>query len=330
MFKNHLKIAFRTLWKQKLSASINIFGLSLGIACAGVAFVFLRHEYSYDNFHREPENIYWITASMSQSMQLSSTPGPLAVVLQSNFMEITEAHRLEDHDIIVESGQELLSESGLFVEPNFFTFFEFPLIRGDRNRALSDVNSVVLSETMARKYFGSSNPIGATLPIHFRGKRTAFTVSGVVREAPSNSSFEFDFLLPLQTAYRNASDDLESDWRNFQVTSFVRLRSIQDFDPIVEKMAPFIKEKFEAIEGFEDPNFAFNLHALSDYHLGRGAAMQANGLKGSAEKSYIDIIAIIGLLILIIACLNFSNLSNAMSSQRLTEVGVRQVLGARC
>ncbi len=326
MFKNHFKIAIRTLWKQKLTAAINIFGLSLGIAAACIAFVFVRHEYSFDQFHDEYEKIYWLSAKINKTFNLSTTPGPLAPELKANFSEVTEFLRLEENEILVEAGGEILKERALFVESNFFDFFDFTLKRGDASSALSEINTVVLNESMARKYFGRQNPVGEDLTIIFRDERRSFKVTGVAQAAPSNSSIEFDFVLPIRQVYRDSPQTLDSDWSNFPVTSFVRLRETTDLPSLRKNMLPFIQSKFDAMEEVADPKFAFEIHALQDYHLNEG--MTANGLKEQAEKSYVNMMAFIALLILVVACLNFTNLSNAMGSRRLTEVGVRQVLGA--
>ena len=326
MLRNHIKIALRALWKQKLSALINIFGLSVGIACAAVAMAFVRHEYSYDRFHDESDHIYWLTAKLANGVNLSATPGPLAPELKEHFPQVTESLRLESQEIIVRSGRDLISETGLFVEDNFFDFFDFKLLRGDEQTALSQINTVVLSEPAARRYFGRVNPLGQPISIYFQGEETAYTVAGVAAPAPTNSSFEFDFLLPIRQAYRSAPEDLENEWASFPVTSFIRLREASDAPALEEPLLSLITDRLTAATGEDDPNVSFEMHAFKDYHLKSG--LSANGLKDSAEKSYVDIMAVIALLILLIACLNFTNLSNAMGSGRLTEVGVRQVLGA--
>ncbi|MEN0051918.1 MAG: ABC transporter permease [Bacteroidota bacterium] len=124
MLRNHIKIALRSFWKQKLTTGINIFGLAVGIACASLAYIFIQHERSYDTFHEEYENIYWLhTSHQGGQMNLSTTPAVLSTSLKENFPEVTEAFRMEDHRISIEVGKEVFEEEALLVEPNFFDFF---------------------------------------------------------------------------------------------------------------------------------------------------------------------------------------------------------------
>ena len=325
MLHNYIKLAFRKFWKNKLTTGINIFGLSFGIACASMAFVFIKHEMSFNKFHDDHENIYWLYTKVGEEMNLFSTPGVLSPSLKENFPEVTEYLRFTDKEISIRSGNEIFKEDAHFVDPNFFDFFSFSLKDGNPENVLTEINSVVISEDIAKKYFGRKNPIGETLPISIIGEEI-FEITGVAENAPSNSSLQFDFLLPINVAFKNDVEQLNTDWGQFYVTSFMRLRDNKDLESLSQKMPDYINEKYEAMEDSWG-EYTFPINAFDDYHLNNERG--AGGLLSPADKNYVKILAIIALLILIVACLNFMNLSNAQGSQRLTEVGVRQVMGAQ-
>ena len=323
ILKNYLKIALRTFWRQKLTTSINIIGLTLGIACASLSFVFVQYELSFDKFHEEHENIYWLSTTIQQKINLSVTPCPLAPELVNHFPEITDGFRLQNQKIMIADGNDFFKEEILFVDSNFFSFFNFSLLEGNENQSLQGANSLMLSEEKAKKYFGDSNPMGKTMSLYFGEEREDFLITGILENSPKNSSIQASFLLPIQWAYKNDKAILTSDWKKFQVTSFIRLKEKKDFTNLKEKLITFIESKYEG----DQAEYTFLLHAFDDYHLKDN--FTANGLTNPAEMSYVKILGVIGLLILMIACLNFMNLSNAKSSKRLTEVGVRKVMGAK-
>lgn len=323
MFKNYLKIALRSFAKHRLTTSINIIGLSIGIACASLGYLFVQHEYSYDTFHEEHDQIYWLSSTINENFRISGTPGPLAEDLLKEFPEVTEGLRLEQGEILIQSGNEFYKEKSLFVDDNFFEFFNFSLVQGQASQVLKAKEGIVLTERMAKKYFGRTNPIGQNLKLQLRGQEITTTVSGVAANSPQNTSIDFSVLLPLETLYKDEPSVLLSDYDGFPLTNFIRLREAGDHKAFEEKLPAFVKSKMSSEAEF---SYAFNMHALKDYHLNDGHL--ANGLKEPADKSYVRIMGIIAVLILIVACFNFMNLANAQGSKRLLEVGVRRVLGA--
>lgn len=302
-------------------------GLTIGIACASMAYVFIQHEKTYDQFHKASETIFRVSAAFHQQIFLSTTPGILAPSLKENFPEVVSFLRLMDKDCFVQTGQEIFKEKVLLVEPNFFSFFDFPLQKGDVKNCLSAHQAIVLSESMAQKYFGPTNPIGASLSIFLDDEKTTFQVTGVAADAASNSSIQFDFLMPIEQGFKNDLAALNTEWKDFPVTSFIRLRSAEDKDHLAEQLPFFIKRQFETVEESDGSEFVFQLHAFKDYHLGGSSAVR--GLSQPGEARYVSILSIIAILILIVACINFMNLSNAQGSKRLKEIGVRQVMGAQ-
>lgn len=329
IIKNYFKIALRSFWRQKLTTSINIIGLTLGIACASLTYVFVQHEVSFDKFHEESENIYWMTTTFRGDMNLMSTPNPLATELVDNIPEITEGLRLRSQDVMVEMGNEIFKESITFVDKNFFTFFNFDLTKGTKNSVFSKLKGLVISEKMAVKYFGRSNPIGQKMTLHFNETKDDFLITGVAQNAPDNSTVQFSFLSPMTYAYKDKMEELTTDWNKFGMTTFFRVKAKNDFETAKEKIKSLADTKYDLIdtEAGKQSTYEFIAHPFDEFHLGNGFAR--NGFIAPIDKTYVKILGLIGLLILMVACLNFMNLSNAKSSKRLTEVGVRKVLGAR-
>lgn len=323
MFKNYLKIALRSFGKQKLSTSINIIGLSIGIACASLGYLFIQHELSYDKFHEDHENIYWLSSTINKNFNLSGTPGPLAIDLLAAFPEVTEAQRLTDNEVLIQSGHEFFKEKAHFVDDNFFEFFSFDLLQGDKATALQSQDALILTKDMAHKYFGRTNPIGQTLSLQVKGREVIATVTAIADNPTENSSLAFSCLLPLETLFREEPEVLINDYNQFPLTNFVRFRSPEDVGRVEKKLPTFIDQKMGSDSETE---YAFLLHAFHKYHLYDG--FTANGLKQPADLSYLKILGVIAVLILLVACFNFMNLANAQGSKRLMEVGVRRVLGA--
>lgn len=325
MWSNFIKVTFRSFWKQKLMSSINILSLSIGIACAALAYVFIQHEISFDQFHDDYKNIFWLHGSINNSFNLPSTPGALGPALKENFMEVTEVFRMHEGEAVLATKNEFFQEKLLFVDPNFFEFFNFSLELGNPNKVLDQLNSIVLSPSMAQKYFGRQNPIGESIRLFYQGEENSFQVTGVATGAPTNSSIQFDFLLPLSFAHKDDPVDLNNDWSSFPTGTFIRLRDGEDLPQFNSQLPAFVDTQYPDKQPGE---IKFLIQAFEDYHLGANGSMHAEGLTLRTNPNYVRMLSIIAILILVVACLNFTNLSNARGTQRLVEVGVRQVLGA--
>ncbi|MEL7123202.1 MAG: FtsX-like permease family protein, partial [Bacteroidota bacterium] len=322
MIKNNIKIALRTFGKYKLTSFINILGLALGIACVSLAYVFIKHELSFDKFHKDHEHIFWLNATINNSFNLSTISGPFAPTLMETSPEVVDYCRLEVSQFLVFSSTEAFNEKVLFVDEQFFDFFDYKLISGNVEMALKDPNSVILSEELATKYFGTANPIGKEFEVIHNGQKLILNITGVVENVPVNSSIQYELLAPIALKHRDNITALGSDWNQFPVTGLVKVRNPKDTAKVVSAIQT-IKEEHYNKDGF---NVAFNLYSLDDYHLNNG--MYLNGFNSPAEKNYLYIFGAIGLLILLVACFNFANLANALGSQRVKEIGVRKVLGA--
>ena len=329
MLKNYIKIAWRNLRKDKLITAINILGLSIGLACCILTFLFVKNEWSFDKFHREAENIYRVSAKY-QSFFLSVTPVPLAPALQDEFASITESMRLDEREVIVQVNGQYYKEKTLFADSNFFTFFSFPVLQGDPKRVLERPEGLVITQTFAQKYFPGESPLGKMIRINLDSVFSEYQISGVSADPPRNSTIQYDMVMPLINDFRGPDKEEMTSWKSFGSTSFVRVDQRANIENIRKLLPGFIskhmgKDLNQIEESTQDYTFLFK--PLVEYHLnGTGGGA---GMEEPISKYYLYALAIIGILVLIIACFNFMNLTNAKASGRLKEIGIRKVIGAQ-
>ena len=323
MFKNYLVVAWRNLVRQKGYSAINIFGLAIGIAFCMLTFLFVRHEWSYDNFHRNKDRIYRVYRQEMKpegaTLQIQQ-PVPLGPALVQAFPEVTSAVRLWSWPpITLRYKDKMLKEEELVIaDPDIFAMFSFPQISGDLKVALHDQYGVVISQELSRKYFGEANPIGELLTIDGIGLKGEFTVTGVV-EVPANSSIRFNLLISSQN---------KPDWGDATKWNY---NSAFTYVILNEGTLPAVLE--ERLHAFADEHFSLSpgnstllkLQPLATSHLAAGFPA---GLTPTSDPAYSYILATISLAVLLIACVNFTNLSLGLVSSRYKEVGVRKVLGS--
>lgn len=324
MTRHYLKIAFRVLSRQRLTTSINILGLALGIGSACLAYVVIDNELSYDRFHHESENIYWLSAAVSNRINLASTPAPLAPSLAEDFPEVTDYLRLEEQEVLIKNGREYFKENVHFSDEHFFSFFDFPMLAGSIENVLKDPRGIVISEGMAQKYFGTKDPIGAELEVEHDGRKDVFFVNAVAENPPANSSIQFDAVFSYHYLLQNDTSGRRNSWKDFPATSFIRLSQQSDIQILRQAMPEFTERNLSSLGEVSDIHF--NIRALVNYHL--RDRYSANGLTAPSDMRYLKILGFIAFIILAVACLNFITLSNAASSSRFTEVGVRKTMGA--
>jgi putative ABC transport system permease protein len=335
MFKNYLKTAVRNLLRNKVYSFINIAGLSLGLACCMLIFLYSKDEVSYDRFHKNKENIYRIVANMTNPQgitnKFSSTgmmPGP---EFKRQIPEIEDYVRIKDASYTVKNGNNVFDQEALCVDDNFFSVFSFPLIQGDAKTALKNIRSLVLSEEEAEKYFGNKNAVGHTLDLKLNDTFRSFVVSAVTRRSPQNSSIKIKMLVPILSD-KNMRDD--NAWLNFYLNSFITLKPGVDKKSVEDKIANVynkdaaaqIKDAAEKY-GFKD-RVRYGLQPLLEMHLSTDYQAD-NGLKDSSKPIYSYILIGIALFILLIACINFVNLTVARSLKRAKEIGIRKVVGGQ-
>ena len=317
MFRNYLKIAFRNLWKNKAFSFLNISGLAIGMASAVLILLWIQNEVSFDKFHKNKEHIYeaWNRGTFDGKLQCwNSTPKILGPTLKQEYPEIADMTRASSGWFVTSVGDRKFSSEYLIVDPVFLTMFSFPLIRGNLHTALNSVYSIVITEKMAKRMFGREDPMNKVIQID----RNNFTVTGLLKDLPSNTRFEFDYLLPWDYLKKLGYDD--DFWGNNSVNTFVQLKPNVNADAFDSKIKNIKKIHSKGAEQEE-----IFLHPLNKWHL---YSQFENGKVAGGEIDTVRLFGVIAAFILLIACINFMNLSTARSEKRAKEVGIRKVAGA--
>ncbi|MEO6637473.1 MAG: ABC transporter permease [Ginsengibacter sp.] len=325
MFTNYFKIAWRNLWKNKVFSSVNILGLALSMACCIVISLYVWNELSYDSFHKNENSIYRITEKQDQAGTLYNvavTPGPLAASLQKDFPEISNTVRFGSWSGVLKTRAKAFENNSILLTDNsVFSIFDFKLLMGNPALALKSADQIVVTEKTAAKYFGEnwkskSDIIGQLFTLN---NEATFKLAGVVKDLPQNSSIQFDVLLPL--AYLFGMDESSNKWNSNNFHTYVQLKketNIAAFKSKIEnqlhKYDPDTKDLLQ-LQSFSKQY----LYSTFDFHTDWGKR---------SDIKYVQIFAGVGILLLLIACVNFINLSTARSLKRSLEVGVRKVTGA--
>ncbi len=332
MFSNFIKIAFRNLKKYKGYSFINIAGLSLGITCCLLIMLWVYDELSFDRFHENAKNLYRVEQDYfysGETYHVFPTPYPMGPGIKAEVPEIVEQTRYRRlGNVLVKYREKAFFENAASaVDPSFLQMLSYPFIWGNPETALNEPASLVVSEEIAVKYFGSENPIGKSITIN---NKYAFTIMGVFRNVPTNSFLQFEILVPFE--FTKQTGQYQESWSNNSITTLVQLHENSSIQEVNKKITD-IRHRHVA-DTFTDPDRLrqFNtapmtqvmLIPLTDVHLRRYA--------GSGQPSgvmiYIYVFTIIALVVLLIACINFMNLSTARSAGRAKEVGLRKVVGA--
>ena len=332
MLSNYLTIAFRNLWRQKAFTAINIVGLSVGLASCLLIVLYVLHELSYDSYHAHADRIYRMTmhARMDEkdiNLAYSTGPSGQALLRESSGVEAVTRLRKEGA-FLVKHGQDIIKEEKVaFVDSNFFSVFSLPMMKGSPKNALAEPNTLVLTQTTAHKYFGKADPIGQSLTL---GNLGLFRVTGVCEDVPSNTHFHYDMFGSFESVKTG------DKWLASGAYTYVRLReghSLAQVETIsrgfVSKyIAPEIKEFFgmDFTEFQKKGNrFGFQFQPITDIHLHSDLDDE---LEANSDAKYVYIFSVIAFFILLLACINFTNLSTAGSASRSKEVGIRKVLGS--
>ncbi|MBA4317034.1 MAG: hypothetical protein C0412_01400 [Flavobacterium sp.] len=320
LLTNYLKVARRNILRQKGYTFINITGLALGMACCILFALWVLDEISYDTFHENAGNIYGIVQTQKSDNDvryITSTPAVFAQSLKDEFPEVLKSTRyLESWDEIpVKHGDKFFNEKSFaFADPSFLEIFSFPLLNGNKNTALTSPNSIILTEPLAEKYFGSENPIGKTIQLNIK---TAFTVTGVMKKIPSNSIFTFTALIPFEAFLNNEKDPAERiSWQSNYTDTFIQLRNNTVVSDFKSKLQKYFKNKYT---DNQDPEYSALSLKESRY---------SNWYGGERRIASITVFSAIAFVILLIACINFINLSIVSSARRSLEIGLRKVMGA--
>jgi putative ABC transport system permease protein len=325
MLRNYIKVAIRNLLRQKGFSFINIFGLALGISCTALIGMWVNDELSYDRFHEDYDRMYRITATLPElKVHAAVSSAPLALAFTGEIPEVEDAVRITEprRDLIQVGDIRFEEKSIMFADSNFFKMFSFPFIKGDRETALLNPDGVVITEAMARKYFGSTDVLEKTI-----GKGSTvenLTVTGVIANIPDNSHLKFDFVQPMRFLARTSNDLKNNVWDNFNFYTYIKLndKALQSKPAIAE-----LEKKMQAIYRKNESvlKVGFVLQPLSKIHLYSNLLADIPG-HGNAQNVYIFLV--VAVFILVVACLNFMNLATARAARRAKEVGLRKVVGA--
>ena len=323
MIKNYLKLALRNIMRQKAYSFINITGLAIGMASSILILLWVQHELSYDRFHAQSDQVFRITCNAGD-FKAAVNPAGMPAALKRQLPAIKQYVRLSTPSrVLFEIGDRKFQENHVFyADSTFFEVFSFPLVKGDKNTVLDRSDAVLITQAMARKYFGKENPIGKTLK---KDNRDFVIVAGVLADVPSNSHLQFDFILPMSSVY-HTTDDLKNDtWDNFNYYSYVLLDKSSTSAAAVTALEKQITTIYKKRVSEKILKVEFQLQPLTKIHL--HSDLQVD-LAGHGNKQYVNIFIVVAVFILAIACINFMNLATARSSRRAKEVGLRKVAGA--
>lgn len=349
MLKNYFKITLRTIRKHKLYSLINIVGLTMGISCCILIYLFIQDEYSFDKFHDEGEQIYRLeeisyrkskanikptpffdSRSPEGMYQQPWLPLPLGPEIKARFPEVESFTRLDEATLLVRNSEEPFEQEVFYTDSNFFTVFSFPLLQGNPETVLSEPNSIVLTPKSAQLYFGEESPMGKSLTVNIRNEDHEFVVTGIAKAAPSNSSIQFEVVMDItRTPYYEFNKDR---WNNFNTPLFVKLTKGTNMAAFESKLNEIAIERYS--EDWQEERNHYNLPAESpvmEFKLSPLTSIHMNAAvswPGGSNPLYSYILGAIAILILLIACINYVTLALAKSSGRAKEVGIRKTSGA--
>src|SRR5258706_941584 len=335
MLRNYIKIAFRNFHRQKSYTLLNVIGLSLGMAASLLIIQYVKYEQSFDTFHSRATDIYriqyngWQNGSLTfESAVAVPAAGP---ALKTNFPEVEEytrflpIHGVVSYEIPGEQPITFREDRAHYADTSFFKVFDFKLIKGDRRTCLKGINKVIVSESLARKYFRDKDPIGQRLNVN--GKDLSVEVTGVLQDVPENSHIKFDFLVSYETLDAETQNESETSWGWYDFYSFVLVKPNTDVKLLQAKWDAWLsksrKESWEKSNGKQE----FILRPLTDIHLYSNLLYETSP-EELRDGDSVYALSIIALFILIIAWVNYVNLATARSFKRANEVGVRKVVGA--
>lgn len=335
MFKNYFKIAWRNLRKNPSYSFINILGLALGMAVSILILLYVQHELSYDKYHENSDRIYrvsreWFNNNGETSLHLGHVAPPFGPLLEQDFEAVREAVRFYQINPLVKYQKKAFVEDRFFfADPEVFNVFSWKMLKGDPSTALTHPDAIVLTQSAAEKYFGNEGAMGKSLELEIGGSVLQFQVRGVVRDLPPNSHFQFDFLASMRPVvqYYGGMEQFMNNYGSNNFATYLLLPEGYDYQQLQAQIPTFLdKHMGENEEGVRaSQNTQLNLWPLTDIHLYSqlDSEIEANG-----NIDYVYIYTAIAIFILLIACINFMNLSTARSAKRAVEVGLRKVIGA--
>lgn len=319
MFRNYFKTTFRSLWKNKGYSFLNIFGLAIGIACAALIFLWVENELTWNHYFRNRDNLYIVKNKQTYdgtTFTFDATPGPLAGSMKAEIPGIKSTTRSTwGNSELFSLGDKAIYESGNYVDSPFLKMFQLQFIEGNPNTAFNQLYSLVISEKMAKKFFQSTDVVGKNLKMN---NHRDYVITGVIKDLPENVSFKFDWLAPFKI-YLDQNDWLQS-WGNNGIVTYVETEPNANIISLNKKMHGYVQTKQS------ETNAKLSIYPMNRWRMYN--SFDPNGKEREGQLKYVNLFSLIAWIILIIACINFMNLSTARSEQRAREVGVRKVLGA--
>jgi putative ABC transport system permease protein len=320
MIKNYFKIAYRNILRNKGFSIINISGLAIGMASAMLILLWIGDELSYDNFYPKRDRLYqaWNRDRGNEGINCwNVTQKILGPTLKRDYPEIEKTTRVNwDEALLLTYGEKKLNIVGNMVDPDFLTMFDFPFLKGDPNGALNRPNDMVITQKLSKALFGNEDPLGKTIRVD---NKYNFTISGLLADLPNNTQFDFEFLLPWSFMHTRNEDD--SSWENNSSRNFVLLKpnaSIAAVNAKIQDITIKHSGPGTTVKSFLYPVSRLRLHSNFE-----------NGLPSGGKIEIVKVMELIGAFILLIACINFMNMSTARSERRAKEVGIRKVVGAQ-
>ncbi|MEZ2440263.1 ABC transporter permease [Chitinophaga sp. RCC_12] len=337
MLRNYLKIAIRTLAQNKIYSLINIAGLTIGLTCAMLILLYVKDEVSFDRFHKKSASIYRIVSRVvvnGTEQRFSSTGLLQGPRFTRNVSGIKSFVRVQDGRADLKKGAEVESRDLLFVDANFLSVFTFPLIDGDAQSCLKDPHSVVLTKEEAKKQFGTENAVGKILMLRENEKFVPYQVTAVTENCPQNSTIEFKILLPIRETQADLNNN--ENWFSYYLNTFVELNDNADPNSVAQQMQRFyVKDASATLKAmnarFGQPDNSrletYSLQPFLNIHLSKDLSAQ-NGLQKASNPVYAYILSGIALFVLLIANINFVNLTVSRSVRRAKEIGIRKAIGS--
>ena len=332
MFFHYVKIGLRSLRKQAAFAATNLIGLSVGLACVLLIALFVRFEMSYDRFHTTSDRLYRIikedpTTYFYGNSRFAVTPAPLVTALPDEFPEVAHATQLFGANRLLQHEQAQSFEDGMYATSDFFKVFTFPLVAGNEHTALNEPNSIVLTESMVEQFFRGRNPIGETIEVRQGKDFIGMTITGIAEDPPANSHLAFSYIISASST-RDYTRYLDN-WDSNNYLTYVTLKPEQSLEAFTSKLSQLARKYLSQYAYYQDrPEdiTTYKVQPVVDIHLHSDARFDF-GQNGDIR--YVYLFSVIAILILLIAGINYINLGTARSLTRASEVGVRQVLGAR-
>ena len=321
MFKNYFKATLRNLWKNKGYSFLNIFGLAIGIACAGFIFLWVEDEVNWDQFNTKKDRLYFIQENQKYDTYVAtfgSTPAPMAPAMQHEIPGVANTCRIIGYNTkLITIGNKSMYAFPNYADASLFSMFTFPFVQGNARTAFTQLYSMVVTESTAKKFFGDEkNVVGKTVRVD---NKQDYVITGVIKDIPKNSTIQFEWVAPFQIWY-DENKSWAKEWGNNDLSTYVELKPNVSAASVNKILYNFIQQRES--KSIARP-FLWSAH---DWHL-RGEF--DNGVQtGGGRITYVHLFSIIAWIILLIACINFMNLATARSEKRAREVGVRKVLGS--